>query len=1079
MGKNFEKKFSNQMYSQGAGELTEVDLMLNEKEQSLKKQIWDLAKMESLVHSDPKLSAKYNEMAETGEETYGYHYNETIMNILFNDYVLNSQSYLEKYKNAIPAKKKRRDKSGIEQLQKKGEEKMGKTQSSKEKKDSQNEMETTGNFGVVDGAGYDHQNDGVRRVEKQFDTIEEQSNLENDSTNMENQKPVEETTGAAGSGAFAPALGFDTKKDVKENGDAVAAMRDKENSVDETTTSASSGAFVGPFSNKRHKKLNTPIWKGGQVIGENYLTNPDVFRMIYESYDSSEGMTSPNDDSRVPMAEDVNPTQLKNLDTQFLQRILNSLFTTIDVTKQDTPEVNKDIELIQQELRNRGALKEPAQQKKGFMNKLGSMFKGEGVELDEHHLNTKGEKIDFILQHTNKDGEALSSQELMELPDETINVMYNDLEKSLNMTEDQDEQVNEMDENKIETGPDSGIYDFTKEKEKFQKSQDDTAAQPAVNEYSDLDKEILSRSARKKVTLSQLLDWASENVLFNTNPQDAINNFIAHKGISLEQLRSVAEYYLDNNLGYQGSIETSEQDVLVDLIDTVDEMSQVEEPIDEPEVPVDEASDNEGTGIKSKIAKLLGRLMPHMANDLKQLIEFTDTTVKLFFNGDYNLAYAEIKSKVEELEESIISPDTPSMIGDNPTSMANTMKDVSMGENISEAKLKKCRKDEKPVPGKLPGEKGACEKKRKIDPEERKENKHNVEARIEREKEKEKRLEKRLKKDDDNDILKKNKEQLQKLKEMVEGINEDKRPSALVQMDRLHKQNEKNFKADLNDSNTGDLKAKESEMEALGDYTEVGDNPYELGEKIEKEKLDKIAQLQKDNSALKNVGDSTNDSDTEIPKRNLTAGEVEQVNLDRGLGMQDIVYDNKPSERFVERMKKDMGEDIYNQAQKKMEYRKDAPMYNKDTQPVADGLNKDQFDKNVEGYNDKKGITTESVVTGKYVDEFKKVKFVDFKLNETLEVKKSNGLLLNLSGLGNVYTQSVTENKEMRDIINSFNFYLDNDVVVRVAKKQSLTESVDNNKVVVNEQLEKMKKLFSYDPTKLIDTSKVKKNRGF
>src|SRR5690606_12871388 len=102
------------------------------------------------------------------------------------------------------------------------------------------------------------------------------------------------------------------------------------------------------------------------------------------------------------------------------------------------------------------------------------------------------------------------------------------------------------------------------------------------------------------------------------------------------------------------------------------------------------------------------------------------------------------------------------------------------------------------------------------------------------------------------------------------------------------------------------LKVKEDEMDALDQYSEVGDNPYELGEKIEKEKLAKIAKLGKD-SALKNVGDSTNDSDTEIPKRNLTAGELEQLNLDRGLGMQDIVYDTKPSKRFVDRMKDDMG----------------------------------------------------------------------------------------------------------------------------------------------------------------------------
>lgn len=107
--------------------LDEVDNMLNEKEQSLKKKIFSLAKMEALVFSDPKLTTVYDDMAANGEEAYGYHYNETIMNIIFNDYVLNSSAYLQKYKMAIPKKKKRRDKSGINALKHDGIEKMSST----------------------------------------------------------------------------------------------------------------------------------------------------------------------------------------------------------------------------------------------------------------------------------------------------------------------------------------------------------------------------------------------------------------------------------------------------------------------------------------------------------------------------------------------------------------------------------------------------------------------------------------------------------------------------------------------------------------------------------------------------------------------------------------------------------------------------------------------------------------------------------------------------------------------------------------------------------------------------------------
>jgi hypothetical protein len=113
-------KFENNFNREMNNNINEVDAMLSEVEHSLKKKIFSLAKMESLVFSDPKLSAVYDEMAENGDEKYGYHYNETIMNMIFNDYVLNSPKYLQKYKQAIPKKKKRRDKSGINQLKKAG-----------------------------------------------------------------------------------------------------------------------------------------------------------------------------------------------------------------------------------------------------------------------------------------------------------------------------------------------------------------------------------------------------------------------------------------------------------------------------------------------------------------------------------------------------------------------------------------------------------------------------------------------------------------------------------------------------------------------------------------------------------------------------------------------------------------------------------------------------------------------------------------------------------------------------------------------------------------------------------------------
>ena len=153
LSKNYEKNFNKTMKMNGLN-INEVDELLTEREVSLKKKIFSLPKMEALVHPDPRLSAIYNKMAEDGEEKYGYHHNETIMNIIFNDYILNSPKYLQKYKMAVPKKKKRRDKSGIRQLQKAGEKKI--TQSRRDDKKTikpADDLEETSTTGSVGGSG--------------------------------------------------------------------------------------------------------------------------------------------------------------------------------------------------------------------------------------------------------------------------------------------------------------------------------------------------------------------------------------------------------------------------------------------------------------------------------------------------------------------------------------------------------------------------------------------------------------------------------------------------------------------------------------------------------------------------------------------------------------------------------------------------------------------------------------------------------------------------------------------------------------------------------------------------------------
>ncbi len=152
MAKNFDKKFNSTMDSKNIN-LDEIDNNLEEADFKLKKKIFNLAKMESLVFNDPRLTAIYDDMQVSGKERFGYHANETILNIMFNDYVLNSAKYLQKYKNAIPTKKTRRDKSGINKLKKNAEKQLEKLRNKKTVDETTTAGSAGGDAGYVGYAG--------------------------------------------------------------------------------------------------------------------------------------------------------------------------------------------------------------------------------------------------------------------------------------------------------------------------------------------------------------------------------------------------------------------------------------------------------------------------------------------------------------------------------------------------------------------------------------------------------------------------------------------------------------------------------------------------------------------------------------------------------------------------------------------------------------------------------------------------------------------------------------------------------------------------------------------------------------
>ena len=314
-----------------------------------------------------------------------------------------------------------------------------------------------------------------------------------------------------------------------------------------------------------------------------------------------------------------------------------------------------------------------------------------------------------------------------------------------------------------------------------------------------------------------------------------------------------------------------------------------------------------------------------------------------------------------------------------------------------------------------------------------------------------------------------------KLKKMAE----DRKPSALILRDRVGSENEKNFKKDLQHSGTKEIIDIEKELEYKDQQTNVGDDPQKLGNDIEKKALS----INKGN-ALKNVGNSDNNDGDEIIKRNIDGEEQEEVNMYR-LGQQDLVYDNKPSQRFEDRRKADMGETLYKQGEDKKKFRALAPMYNKDPQPIEQTTAKKvQFDKEQTGWNERVGLK-EHMISGRYRDLLNKSHIIDFTLNEVVLTTSTDELFkLDFTGLGNAYVSRTIDNKvnvneNVSDALTSHTYYTDGKEVFAIKNpKVNLNENT-NTKPVVNEQVNKMKHLLGYKPDSFVNTNNTKINRGF
>lgn len=981
--KGFEKNFNKTMNQMNV-KLNEVDGLLTEKEQSLKKKIFSLPKMEALVFSDPKLSAIYNEMAENGEEKYGYHYNETIQNMIFNDYVLNSPKYLQKYKMAIPKEKKRRDKSGINQLKKAGEKKIAQSGLPKQiKSDVKENSEplTKVMFLVNDNdsenpdvyayfpeethqgiykTAYSHvgQHSAIHpdyARESRPATPEEyqelKTELEGRGYNLEviNKDSISETTSAGG-------------------GSAVAA------GIASGSNTSSTGQYSGPSAwgsgdlmktKGKSNIMRKPIWKGGTIIQESqYLTDPSGFEKYVNELDQQDDVDYIQKHSETyGDLENMNSDNLGIIKTDIQKGKMDDPNLGLDEANFNNPAIKQAIEKAKTEYSHAIKLNNQGLGDK-ILGRLKSYLESQNYDWKQDPYATE-----LLADYLSEVAKSKAQQRLFgmaravqkgDLPASKVGGAVKKIAKTVNPDDVEDFASTKHDDlpDKINENLDA-------------KYQSDDIYKYAVNS-----KYIIGFQGR-------------EDILYFKTENDALNY--------VNQKPSTREYL--------GIIENSSNKINEHL--------------------------HSDALISSDVVDIQPRAgeKPFMMQDGKYQFEtaiYKDgrkDIVVYSFNNDVYYDYEKWKEIMN------INETDQSMIDDNPQTMANKPQPVgNLGGNVPMGTQQT----------------GGMNESKEID---------------------------------DMTLLEELNNELKAFSihhQKLVKMNEDRKISAEVNRQRVIDQNPTNFKKDLQHSGTKEIINVEKELQWKDQQTDVKD-PQKLGLDIEKTEI-KATNATGD-EYLKNVGDSANDKGDEIPKRNRTKEEQEEVEL-YTKGLHSTEFDIKPSQRFEDRMKADMGDKIYAQRQRQLEDGEKQPLYNKESIPTYKGEEMNQFNK----YRD----VNESMITGRYIDALGKRRLIDFmvsevKINENVE----NLFELDFTGLGNTYNSKTVNNKVSVNegvvkIMESHKFFTDGKNVFAVKKLvKNLNESIDKKQPIVNEQYDKMKHLLGYKPQDFVDTKNVKKNRGF
>ncbi len=847
--------------------ISEIDSSLNEAEKEKKKTIvFNLAKMEYVVHNDPDLSEFYNKMVEENKDLYGYHYNEAIMNIIFNVKVLKNDKYLRMYKNAPVKKKKRRDKYGAEDL---------KTPSTKRRE----------------------------KLEKEREKRKEKKKMQN------------ETTSASGSGAY-----------------------------------ASPYAWAGGSKPMRRE----PIWKGGVVIQEGDET------------------------------------------------------------------------------------------------------------LLEHHLNTKEEKIEFIINNVgDKYG---SEEELFDLTDNALDVVYLNVEKEMGIDDISPEDLEDIDIEEVEV---DDLDESSKDKQRYKNMLKDL--QGDDYDLDDIDDELLDTLSTKKEKFKK--KEINNESFADLNEEDDKREMIVatDKNIKEVVIQQIEELGDDADLNHIDVSQVTNMYKLFKHSNFNGNISQWD--VSNVEIMIETFAFSKFNGDISnwnvKKVEFMGGMF-FKSNFNQDISKWNVSNVRYMygmFGGttfNHNISNWDVSS-VENARDIFYECSIKDEF--KPNFNEHTLiEEVNEDERLDESS-----KDKQRYKNLLKGLQG---NDYELDDIEDKLDKYNN-----KNKKKSKKNEKELVDEasiiepsdntismsrDEDDSMKMTKplttstvsgidedeELLKSHKEFISEIAVKRHPS-MIRVDRVKNQNKNNFKQGIDRIN--DIQTAQEEITTV-------DEPQKYSDDIEKEVLKRTK-----GQSFKNVGNSANEKGDEIPKGNITKDEEEELDTIRD-GMHTLKYTREPDSRFEERMKRDMGDDMYDKRKRSLEAKKNMPMYIKDKQPIS------------EDYS----------MLGVYNDKFGKDNFITIKpgnislVNEEY-VNENNYIRIKTEGLGNRVNNRFRLNESVDKLIESVDFYINesNGYIVGIEKSNSkgmINESVENtSKSIINEShLNKMRSLIDYRPSKYIDTVKSK-----